>query len=258
MSGLANNANPFQTQVRIAPVNIQLVPGPPGPNGQNAIGITTTSNFTQPAVSSSVNISVTSTSSLPTGLTVFVQGAGYMSETVIDGTTLSVTNLGSPGNASPGTVIGSGAIVVPAGAPASALVVSSNGGAITQRATLDLNGLAYADDPGGNRMRFFQSSGAPSTGASFTLSTSAPWGEIQSGGTYTLPASPIVGQDIELVAVSGEFENLPCTFLGNGHNVTDPYNTYSAASSATGRTSNITYRFRYNGSIYRWLGTSLL
>lgn len=33
MAGLANNNNPFQSQVRIGPNYIQLVPGPPGPAG---------------------------------------------------------------------------------------------------------------------------------------------------------------------------------------------------------------------------------
>lgn len=37
MAGLANNNNPFQSQVRIGPNYIQLVPGPPGPPGTIAL-----------------------------------------------------------------------------------------------------------------------------------------------------------------------------------------------------------------------------
>ena len=140
--------------------------------------------------------------------------------------------------------------------PSSTLIVQNNGASITQRATLDLNGLAYVDDSGGGRMRFFASSGTPSTGSSFTVSTAAPWGEIVAGGTYTFPASPIIGQEIALVAVSGDFTINACTFVGNGSNVCDPQNTYTNAASVTGRRSNVTYRFRHNGSLYRCTGVS--
>ncbi len=37
MAGLANNNNPFQSQVRVGPGYIQLVPGPPGPPGTIAL-----------------------------------------------------------------------------------------------------------------------------------------------------------------------------------------------------------------------------
>jgi len=139
---------------------------------------------------------------------------------------------------------------------ATSLVIQNNGSSITQRGILDLNGFVYVDDSGGGRMRFFATSGSPSTGSSFTVSTAAPWGEIVAGGTYTMPASPILGQEITLVAVSGTFESNPCTFVGNGSNICDPNNTYVTAASVTGRRSNVTYRFRHNGSLYRCTGVS--
>lgn len=255
MAGLNNDNNPFQTQVRLGIEYIQLVPGPPGPPGQNAVTTTTTANYNQPAVGSTVNVSVTSTAALASGLDVFVDTGGYYAVTnVINSTTVTVQNTGAAGNVSPGTQVSLGSLVVPAG-PAGTLTVQSNGGAITQRPILDLEGLQYSDDAVGNRMRFVaESVGAPlSISGNTTLTALQTWIEFTQGPyTITLPAAPVTGRLIELTHISGALEGAnQVTLSGNGSSVSDPQTPTTITPTVTLRTSLLTYRYRYNGSIFR-------
>jgi hypothetical protein len=91
--------------------------GGTGTPGQNAFS-TTSANFTVPAVSSTVSVTMASTAWLgPAGYVVFIAGAGYYSVSSITNPTQAVlTNLGYLAtNAAPGTVITSGAMVTPGG-----------------------------------------------------------------------------------------------------------------------------------------------
>ncbi|MGA7122213.1 MAG: hypothetical protein WBY94_19070, partial [Polyangiaceae bacterium] len=175
MAGLANNNNPFQSQVRIGPNYIQLVPGPPGPAGTSAVTVTTTSNFTQPNVGSNVTVNVTSTTPFGAGLGTFIVGGGYyVVASITNGTQMVLTNLGSTGNVSPGGTVPINSLVVPTGPPAQALEVENGGAVITQRPILNLIGLAYADNPGNSSMDFTTSA---LVGPGTAISTN-----------YTLPA----------------------------------------------------------------------
>lgn len=103
---------------------VEQVPGPKGDAGTNGTNgtngancyTTTTAQFTQPAVNSTVNVSVQDTESFSIGLPVFlVTGGFYLVNGIPDGVTLQLTNLGYTPNAAPGTTIVSSTKVVPAG-----------------------------------------------------------------------------------------------------------------------------------------------
>lgn len=116
MAGENNDNNPFVAQVRIAPVNIQLVPGPKGDPGPTGGVITTSANFTQPAVNANVVVSVTTTTGIASGETVFVQGGGFYSVGSIGSGVVTITNLGTVGvNINPGLTVSNGAIVAGSG-----------------------------------------------------------------------------------------------------------------------------------------------
>jgi hypothetical protein len=90
-------------------------------NGLNAF-TTTSANFTQPAVASSVNVSLTNLGQLNgqwigLGMVLYIVGGGYYSVTGVASlpATVGLTNLGYSGNAVAGTVVSSGAKVSPGG-----------------------------------------------------------------------------------------------------------------------------------------------
>ncbi len=69
----------------------------------------TTADFTQPAVSATVTVTVDSTANWSAnGMLVAVGGGGYYTATVVDGTHLTLTNLGYSENVTASTVVGSG------------------------------------------------------------------------------------------------------------------------------------------------------
>jgi len=83
--------------------------------GANAYDATTAS-FTMPAAAGTVNIAISNTGWLGVGQEVFIQGAGYFNVQSISSPTIFVgVNSNYPGAAAPGTTIGSGAHVSPAG-----------------------------------------------------------------------------------------------------------------------------------------------
>lgn len=91
-------------------------PSTAGVAGQNAF-TTLAAGFTMPAIGSSANATVGSTAWLATSQPVFLATGGQLSvAAVVDGTTVSLTNTGATGNASPGTVIANGSKLTPAGA----------------------------------------------------------------------------------------------------------------------------------------------
>lgn len=93
-------------------------PGLPGTNGTDGVNAftTTTASYIQPAVSSMVNISVLDSSWAAVGEPIFIAvGGSYLVTAIIDGTTITVQNLGYAGNAAPTTVIVSTSVVTPSG-----------------------------------------------------------------------------------------------------------------------------------------------
>jgi hypothetical protein len=141
---------------------IQNVPGPQGTNGVNGANgangtnafTTLSSNFTQPAVNSTVNISVLNSTWVAPSQILFVQGGGYYSTSSIpDATHITITNLGYSGNAAPAANIPSAGIVCPGGLqgpagviPGGALLAANNlsdvANAATSRSNLGLGSLS--------------------------------------------------------------------------------------------------------------------
>lgn len=77
---------------------------------------TTTAQFTMPAVSSNVSVSVVVSTWASVGQVVFVKNAGYFTvNSIPDSTHLSLNNLGYSGNAAPATVIATSQTVSPGG-----------------------------------------------------------------------------------------------------------------------------------------------
>ena len=256
MAGLTNNNNPIQSQVRLGPQAIQLIPGPQGPAGQSAVAALTTANYTQPAVGGTVSVAVNSTTPFAAGLGVFVNGGGYYTvQSITDGTHMVLVNLGSTVNSVPTTVVTLGELVVPTGPPSPSLTVTSNGAAITQRAILDLNELVYVDDAGGGRMRFYGAA-FPNPGAAITTNTTltnlTTW-LLLGAGTYTLllPAVPIVGVTWEMTDVVGSLNGrVTIGSVGSTYNITDPQLS-TLATTCTLTTDFVTYRFRFDGTVMR-------
>lgn len=103
-----------------------ISPGPPGPqgptgaagaagtNGINAISVTN-APFLVPNVANSVSITCDEALWMVAGQIVYVGNAGYYQVVAESGTGAQLTNMGSAGNAVPGTLISSGQTISPAG-----------------------------------------------------------------------------------------------------------------------------------------------
>lgn len=94
--------------------------GPPGNNGSNATNgsnayTLTTALFVQPDIGDSVVVSVMNGLWVTPGQTIYVQVGGYYTANARTATTLTLTNVGYEGNASPATDIASAQGVAPGG-----------------------------------------------------------------------------------------------------------------------------------------------
>lgn len=103
--------------------------GSNGTNGSNAY-TTTTANYTQPAVSSTVSVSVGSTAWMGVGQEVYVtdgtHASYYTISSITDSTHVVLNNDGTSGNAASSTTISSGATVSTAGVPGSLGAVAAS------------------------------------------------------------------------------------------------------------------------------------
>jgi|SRR5581483_10375190 len=93
---------------------------------------TTTANFTQPAIGSTVSVNVANTSWMAVGQIVYVYQAGYYAvSSITDSTHVLLQNIGYPGNATAATNILSGAQVSPGGllGPSAAVTPETYGAA---------------------------------------------------------------------------------------------------------------------------------
>src|SRR4029077_8263052 len=89
--------------------------GATGATGVNAY-TTTSANFTQPAVSSTVSVTVGTTAWMVSGETLYVATGGYYTiSSITDTTHVVLTNLGYAGNAAPAATVNSGSTVSPGG-----------------------------------------------------------------------------------------------------------------------------------------------
>lgn len=91
--------------------------GPQGPKGDIGPGAwtVTTVNFAVPAVDSSIPITGVNFAWAGLGEPVYMPGAGTFIVSVVGTTSITITNTGITGNATPGTVIDAGTIVTPGG-----------------------------------------------------------------------------------------------------------------------------------------------
>ncbi len=89
-------------------------PGAAAAAGQNAF-TTTTAAFVMPSAGNTVTVPVSSTAWVANGQTVFIEGAGYFTATVLSPVSLSATALAVPTNTAAGVSIASGAKVSPGG-----------------------------------------------------------------------------------------------------------------------------------------------
>jgi hypothetical protein len=105
---------------------------------------------------------------------------------------------------------------------------------------------------------FFVTIGVPViVGAgSYIMQPGDVWLQIAAGCTVFLPGRPVVGQTLYLEATSGNFSTTNGTLNGNGRSVSDPQSQYTTASSVTLRTSAVTYKFRFDGALFRCVGMS--
>jgi hypothetical protein len=86
------------------------------------------------------------------------------------------------------------------------------------------------------------------------LLQSAYW-KLFAAGSYTItaPVSPRLAVPYEFTQVSGDLTSSPVTLAAGGaYTITDPQDTLATpASSVTFRTNGVTYRFRFDGSVFR-------
>lgn len=113
--GVTGNASPGTIAQPNSIVGVSGAEGQQGIQGANAF-TTTTAGFTQPAVSGTVNVAVVNSSWTAVGSYVFVATAGnYLVTAVPDATHVTIQNTGAPGNASPGSTIGSPLLMTASG-----------------------------------------------------------------------------------------------------------------------------------------------
>jgi len=96
--------------------------------------------------------------------------------------------------------------------------------------------------------------GAPvvASAGAHTMQPGELWGLVNPGEDWTLPAAPIVGQTLEFTCQGVGYSDDPVNFHGNGHNMQHPSEPATQATTVAGSTEGvITYRFRYDGSLYR-------
>jgi hypothetical protein len=101
--------------------------------------------------------------------------------------------------------------------------------------------------------QFFAAPGSIIT-TNFSMPTNSYW-KLFAAGSYTItaPVSPTVGAPYDLTQTSGDLTSTPVAFVAGGaYLITDPQNTLAApASSVAFKTNGLTYRFRFDGSVFR-------
>lgn len=227
---------------------------------------TTTATFVQPAALGTVTVPVTSTSSLAPGLAVYIAGGGYYAVvSITDGTHFVAENLGLSGNAAPTTNVTSPALVIPVG-PANSLAVENNGTLLTVRSLLNFfGGIVAVDNAGAGRTDIYLSPGGPVLIAgSHTMQPGETWALIAPNSVSTMPVVPVLGQKLEFTTNGAGFSTgSRATFNGNGPNMQDPQDPNNiggsrpAASTVFGLAENTNYAWRYDGTLYRYVGDKL-
>src|SRR4029077_16117980 len=172
--GYSGNAAPGAT---VASGGAVSPSGLNGAAGSNAF-TSTTANFTMPTSGSTVTVTVAATSWMAQGQNLFIPGAGYFSVSVVtDATHAVLTNSGTTGNATAGTVISSGAQVSPAGAQGSG-GTGGGGGGVRSLTDATTTGTSWITSPTGVLKRVVQGGNITLTdsGTSVTIAASSGGG----------------------------------------------------------------------------------
>jgi hypothetical protein len=197
--GYAGNVTPGGIVSATGTINVSPA-GISGVAGTSAY-TTTTAPFTQPTAGSTVTVTVGATGWMAQGQNLFIPTAGYLSVSlVIDATHVVLTNSGTTGNASSGTVITSGAQVSPAGSigPIGATGPTGPAGSGGSGGGVDLqdpeNGIEWSE-------HFVPPQTFSLTNAVMTL----PWSTINPGGAnfQALPTGlSLLGSGPEMSAIA--------------------------------------------------------
>lgn len=114
--GAPDNATPGAAIPDNSPISPAGYEGPAGDDGNNPFTLTT-ADFTQPAVSGTVTVSVLYGDWAALNQPIFVSGGGTYLVTATGSTSIQLQNTGATGNNPPGATIMSGAAVSPGGRP---------------------------------------------------------------------------------------------------------------------------------------------
>lgn len=217
---------------------------------------TLAANFTQPAVAGTVVAQVSASGGYDVGQVVFIRGGGFYSVTALpDGTHVTLLNTGAKDNPAPGATVTSGPMVLPSGP--SPMLVQNNGTPVALRRYLDLVGLGYADDAGGDRMVFtalgtvIGPPTSPIVGPGTTLGTADRWRKmVPKIGGYTITVGTITaGLPFWLSTTPGGGTTFAANpvILSKGANtftIEDPQNRPAATAN--------TAPMRIDGAVYQW------
>lgn len=86
---------------------------------------------------------------------------------------------------------------------------------------------------------------------SYTMQAIDVWLRVAAGAVITMPATPILGFEYVITAVSGTLETNPVTVNGNGYQVMDPnpQSPYAQANTVAMKVSQESVRWRWNGTL---------
>jgi hypothetical protein len=238
-SGSAANQSPGTTVSSGATIAGAGPQGAPGATGASLSAYDAlTAVFTQPAMSANVTITIGNTAWLSVNQIIYVAGGGYYQvATVANATTLSVTNLPYPGNASAGASIASGSKVSPAGliGPQGAggpglnafttLSASFTQPAVNATVTVNIGTTAWMAPGQG----IFIASGGYYTVSSIADLSHAVVTNV-GGSVNAAPGSTVTGSGTQIVSPAG----IPGSTGVNAYTVTTAnFTTPAAGSSAT-------------------------
>jgi hypothetical protein len=144
--------------------------GPTGPAGASGLTATTT-DFVQPAEGAAVTVLLPNPHPILIGETIFIQGAGYFTVTIVQPASIGAQSIAGVGNVAAGTVIAAGAKVVPSGV----------------RGAAGANGATGPAGPGGGSGgRLTLTSGLPVTIADVVAAGTVYWTPDEHGSSVTL------------------------------------------------------------------------
>lgn len=217
--GASGNAAPgtlINSGVKVSPSGLT------GEAGSNALVTQLAASFTQPAINSSVTITVQDTSFLSAGAYIYIPGGGfYIITTIVNSTSLTITNLGVVGNTTPGATVNSLVLICPSGKPGINGVDGADG-------TNGVNGVDGVDGQSIDHIALTSTTGLNKT---YTV-----WGDVaetvnlgtftvSNGESGTLSAAPAAFFDIQSSNRAASADQLVLFAKSDGFYYTAPNGT---------------------------------